>query len=90
MYSLIVTAEMNDIDPQASLADVLPRIAEHPAQKIDELLPWNWRRLNPEAVRRLDGTRATLPRPSPDANGETDNSLQQKAAQEDADRFPNT
>jgi transposase len=43
MYSLIVTAKMNDIDPQAWLADVLARIAEHPAQRIDELLPWNWR-----------------------------------------------
>src|SRR5450432_2741466 len=44
MYSLIVTAKMNDIDPQAWLADVLARIAEHPVQKLDELLPWNWRR----------------------------------------------
>jgi transposase len=43
MYSLIVTAKMNDVDPQAWLADVLARIAAHPAQQIDELLPWNWR-----------------------------------------------
>jgi transposase len=43
MYSLIVTAKMNDVDPQAWLADVLARIAEHPAQRLDELLPWNWR-----------------------------------------------
>jgi transposase len=43
MYSLIVTAKLNDVDPQAWLADVLARIAEHPAQKLDELLPWNWR-----------------------------------------------
>ena len=42
MYSLIVTAKMNDIDPQAWLADVLARIAEHPTSKLDELLPWNW------------------------------------------------
>jgi transposase len=42
MYSLIVTAKMNDIDPQAWLADVLARIAEHPARDIDALLPWNW------------------------------------------------
>ena len=42
MYSLIVTAKMNDIDPQAWLADVLARIAEHPARDIDGLLPWNW------------------------------------------------
>jgi hypothetical protein len=33
MYSLIVTAKMNDVDPQAWLADVLARIAEHPVQK---------------------------------------------------------
>jgi hypothetical protein len=43
MYSLIVTARMNDIDPQAWLADVLARIAEHPAKKLAELLPWAWR-----------------------------------------------
>jgi transposase len=44
MYTLIVTAKMNDIDPQAWLADVLARIAEHPAQRLDELLPWNWKK----------------------------------------------
>jgi transposase len=43
MYSLIVSAKMNDVDPHAWLADVLARIAEHPAHRIDELLPWNWR-----------------------------------------------
>jgi transposase len=43
IYSLIVTAKLNNIDPQAWLADVLARIAEHPARKIDELMPWNWR-----------------------------------------------
>jgi len=36
---------MNDIDPQAWLADVLARIAGHPANRLDELLPWNWRRV---------------------------------------------
>ena len=40
MYSLIVTAKMNDVDPQAWLADVLTRIASHPVQKLDELLAW--------------------------------------------------
>lgn len=43
MYSLIVTAKMNHVDPQAWLADVLARIADHPANRIDELLPWNWK-----------------------------------------------
>jgi hypothetical protein len=41
MYSLIVTAKLNDVDPQAWLADVLARIAAHPASRLDELLPWN-------------------------------------------------
>ena len=45
MYSIIVTAKMNDVDPQAWLADVLARIAEHPAHRLDELLPWHWRPL---------------------------------------------
>ena len=44
MYSLIVTAKMNGVDPQAWLANVLARIAAHPAHRLDELLPWNWRR----------------------------------------------
>ena len=43
MYSLIVTAKLNDIDPQAWLADVLTRINDHPASRLHELLPWNWR-----------------------------------------------
>ncbi|TDH57888.1 IS66 family transposase [Dankookia rubra] len=42
MYSLIVTAKLNDADPQAWLADVLGRIATHPASRVVELLPWNW------------------------------------------------
>ena len=49
MYSLIVTAKMNDVDPQAWLADVLAQIATHPAHRLDELLPWNWTS-NPSAV----------------------------------------
>ena len=43
MATLIMTAKMNDIDPQAWLADVLARVAEHPAHRLDDLLPWNWR-----------------------------------------------
>src|SRR5204862_5535190 len=43
MYSLIVTAKLNDVDPQAWLADVLRRINDHPAARLAELLPWNWR-----------------------------------------------
>ena len=42
MYSLIVTAKLNDVDPQAWLADVLARIADHPSHQLDDLLPWHW------------------------------------------------
>ena len=41
--TLIMTAKLNEVDPQAWLADVLARIANHPAQRLHELLPWNWR-----------------------------------------------
>ena len=43
MYSLIGTAKLNNVDPQAWLADVLARIAGHPVTRLDNLLPWNWR-----------------------------------------------
>ena len=42
MATLIQTAKLNDIDPQAWLADVLGRINDHPVHRLDELLPWNW------------------------------------------------
>lgn len=36
------TAKMNSVDPQAWLADVLTRIASHPAHRLHDLLTWNW------------------------------------------------
>ena len=42
VYTLIATAKLNDVDPRAWLADVLRRIADHPAARLNELLPWNW------------------------------------------------
>lgn len=42
MYTIIETAKLNGLDPEAYLADVLDRIADHPASRIDELLPWRW------------------------------------------------
>ena len=42
MATLIMTAKLNDIDPQAWLADVLARIADTPITRLEQLLPWNW------------------------------------------------
>jgi transposase len=46
IYTLIATAKLNDIDPQAWLADVLARLPDHPAKRIHELIPWNWQPQN--------------------------------------------
>ena len=50
MYSLIYTAKLNDVDPRAWLADVLARIADLPASRLHELLPWNWRKVREDAA----------------------------------------
>jgi transposase len=50
MYSLIYTAKLNDVDPRAWLADVLARIADLPASRLHELLPWNWRKAREDAA----------------------------------------
>ena len=46
IYTLIETAKLNNIDPRAWLADVLARLPDHPAKRIADLLPWNWRPQN--------------------------------------------
>ena len=50
IYSLIESAKLNALNPQHYIADLLARIADHPARRIAELLPWNWQ--------PLDATRA--------------------------------
>jgi transposase len=50
LYTLITTARLNDVDPQAWLADVLRRINDHPASRLHELLPWNWKRATEAAA----------------------------------------
>jgi hypothetical protein len=44
VYTLIETARLNDLDPEAWLADVISRIADQPINRVDKLLPWNWDR----------------------------------------------
>jgi hypothetical protein len=43
-YTLIETAKLNRVDPQAWLADTLARIPDYKITKVDELLPWRWTR----------------------------------------------
>ena len=50
MYTLIATAKLNNINPQAWLADVLRRIADRPASRLDELLPWHWKQSQEQAA----------------------------------------
>ena len=49
--TIIETAKLSGLDPEAYLADVLARINDHLVTRLDELLPWNWARSLPKAAR---------------------------------------
>lgn len=49
LYTIIESAKMNGLDPEAYLADLIGRIADHPINRIAELLPWSWRSAESQA-----------------------------------------
>src|SRR5580704_882437 len=60
MYTLIQTAKLNEIDPQAWLADTLSKIAETPQTRLGKLLPWNW--MSDRMSASISRSRNSMPR----------------------------
>ena len=58
IYTLITTAKLNDVDPRPWLEDVLRRIADHPASRLADLLPWKWQPAITAAAARTSATRS--------------------------------
>jgi transposase len=50
VYTLIETARLNELDPEAWLTDVIRRIADQPINRLDEFLPWNWDRAQAQPI----------------------------------------
>ncbi len=50
LVTLLETAKLNDVDPQAWLADVLARLADTPQNRLNELLPWEWKKNHGTAI----------------------------------------
>ena len=44
IYSLVASCKLNELDPFAYFRDILTRVSTHPAERIDELLPGNWKK----------------------------------------------
>jgi len=62
IYSLVASCKLNEIDPFRYFRDVLSRVSIHPADKIDELLPSEWKKLNTEADADLGDDTAMIVR----------------------------
>jgi len=60
IYSLVASCKLNEIDPFEYFRDVLARVSTHPADKIDELLPGEWKNLNAEADADVGGDTAKI------------------------------
>ena len=60
IYSLVANCKLNEIDPFGYFRDILVRVSTHPADKIDELLPGEWKNLNAEANVDLGGDTAKI------------------------------
>jgi hypothetical protein len=61
IYPLVQTCCLNDVDPQAWLAEVLARLPDHPAKRVSELTPWAWKRAAPQAFSSPPNTPPTIP-----------------------------
>jgi hypothetical protein len=61
MLTLIQSAKLNDVDPQAWLADVLGRINDHAIHRLDQLLPWNWKTQPARLAAMMSPTRQKAP-----------------------------
>ncbi len=60
IYSLVASCKLNDIDPFRYFRDVLVRVSTHPADKIDELLPSEWKKLNADTDADLSDDTAKI------------------------------
>jgi hypothetical protein len=60
IYSLVASCKLNEIDPFEYFRDVLARVSTHPADKIDELLPGEWKNLNAETDANVGGDTAKI------------------------------